>query len=157
MKIRKTARILLLNEQNQLLLFHMINGINQSGTVWFSPGGGVEDNETYEEAAQRELKEETGITTQVEWGPVVWIREIDLIWKGTKNRFIEHYYLAYVRHISISLAHMTTLEKENYLSHHWWTLQELEETAENIFPIHIATHLRPIINGHIPKKPISIL
>ncbi|WP_089967525.1 hypothetical protein [Lihuaxuella thermophila] len=78
-------------------------------------------------------REETGIT-EVDWGPVVWIREVDLLMNGEPARFIEHYFVARMKGTEIDLTHFTAEEKQAYIAHHWWSLDELRETKEMIFP-----------------------
>lgn len=51
------VRVVVRNERGELLLIQTW----LSGDEWSFPGGGVGAGETYEEAAVRELKEETGI------------------------------------------------------------------------------------------------
>ncbi|MDQ3541424.1 MAG: NUDIX domain-containing protein [Chloroflexota bacterium] len=70
-KIRQSARGILLNERDEMCLFlHVERGRR----YWITPGGGVEPCETWESAAIRELFEETGLT-DVELGPYVDARE----------------------------------------------------------------------------------
>lgn len=40
----------------------MIHRFNQGKEYWVLPGGGIEDNETAEEAIKREIREETNLT-----------------------------------------------------------------------------------------------
>lgn len=161
MNIRKTTRILLFNELNHLLLFNMmdqtsISKENPTGrSIWFTVGGGVEEGETYEDAAKRELWEETGVT-KVDWGPVVWIRELELLWNGELIRLIEHYYIARMKGTQIDLNHFTEEEKQGYIAHHWWSLEELKDTNEVIYPVKLAELLIPILKGDFPQTPIVI-
>ncbi|MFC7440527.1 NUDIX hydrolase [Laceyella putida] len=161
MNIRPAARIVLLNEQSRLLLFKMedqfvISETNPDGRpVWFTVGGGLEEGETYEAAAKRELWEETGLK-DVEWGPFVWIREVDVVFKGELTRFVEHYRIARMKGTEIHLNHLTVEEKQGYLTHHWWSIDELRESTELIFPKKLAELLEPILEGKITKTPILI-
>ena len=66
--LRKVARVVLLDPRDRILLLHGHEPDDPADDWWFTPGGGVEGDETREEAALRELAEETGIT-EVELGP----------------------------------------------------------------------------------------
>lgn len=63
MRQRNSARLLAINPAKQILLFHFqhkgdaLDGHNH----WATPGGGLEQGESFEAAAVRELFEETGL------------------------------------------------------------------------------------------------
>ena len=59
-----------------------------------TPGGGLEGDETFEEAAVRELREETGITG-VEIGPWIWLREKQVLIRDENVLKRERYHLSY--------------------------------------------------------------
>jgi 8-oxo-dGTP pyrophosphatase MutT (NUDIX family) len=69
--LRRAARVLLLDEDRRVLLVRFsYHGKNR----WTAPDGGFEDDETHEEAARREVAEETGFEID-ELGPWIWTRE----------------------------------------------------------------------------------
>jgi len=145
----------LLNDRDELLLLKMIDQMSAGGeTIWITVGGGVEEGESYEEAAVRECWEETGMT-QVEWGPLIGIREVV---KDDRHPvcFMEHYYLARTRSSVIHTERMTQEEKRGYLEHRWWSLEELEQTNERIVPEGLSKWLRPILEGRLPIKPVVL-
>ena len=58
--IRKTARVLLVNDLDRALLFKSFSETN-GDSFWYPPGGGLLEGEDFEQAARREIFEETGI------------------------------------------------------------------------------------------------
>ena len=74
MRERLTARVLLFDPQDRILLVRgRANAAADAPSFWFTVGGGADPGETLEQAARREITEETGFTA-VELGPTVWLR-----------------------------------------------------------------------------------
>ncbi len=63
MRQRPSARLLVVDEQNRVLLFRFVfkEGALAGQEFWATPGGELDAGETFEEAAIRELFEETSI------------------------------------------------------------------------------------------------
>ncbi len=91
--LRRVSRVVLLDPRDRILLLHGHEPDDPADDWWFTPGGGLEGDETREEAALRELAEETGIT-EVELGPVLWRRRCSFPFAGRRWDQDEWYYLA---------------------------------------------------------------
>ena len=79
--------------EDRILLLHGHEPEDPGRRLVVHPGGGLEGDETREEAALRELAEETGIT-EVELGPVLWRRMCSFPFAGRRWDQDEWYYLA---------------------------------------------------------------
>lgn len=136
-QIRWAAKVLLVDQLDRTLLFRGRDPARpMSGTWWFPPGGGLDDGETPEDGARREVREETGLHL-AELGPIVHHRTAEFSFGGRTFLSEEDYFVVRVEHFEISREEWTDLEREVVDEHRWWPVAELETTSEVVYPENI--------------------
>ncbi|PMY60355.1 MULTISPECIES: NUDIX hydrolase [Pseudomonas] len=133
---RLASRILLISDSQRLLLFNIRYG---SGALagrcyWATPGGKLQDNESFEAAAIRELYEEAGVEIQ-SVGQCVAHREFP--WQmpdGEQVLAVENYYVVRVREERCSRVRWSDQEREAVCDVKWWSESELAACPDEIFP-----------------------
>ena len=150
--VRPTARVLLLDPLDRILLLRgRLPGQAHGPGSWFTVGGGLEAGETYQEAAAREIREETGIAA-FELGPIVWRRD------GVLNiphpvHFQEQYIVARCDGGELRRDGWTDLERDLIQDVRWWSLETLAVTRDLVFPPGLADLLGPVLAGEFPDEP----
>jgi 8-oxo-dGTP pyrophosphatase MutT (NUDIX family) len=151
---RPAARVVLLDHANRILLFRFRNP-DDGREVWITPGGGVEDDETHEEAALRELAEEVGLL-DVTLGPEVWRREHPLWFAGQRWIIRERFFVSRIPDSAHHRAIAPGRQDEFVIGHRWWTVQEIEASTAVFAPRRLAQHLRHLLEHGEPTVPIDV-
>ena len=136
MNSRPSARLLLLDTAGRVLLFRFVHlrGPMAGRKYWATPGGAVKDGETFEQAAMRELQEETGIR-MTDVGRQIARRQFELqLPSGERVSADERFFAVRTTETAISRAGWTDVEKELMSCHRWWSLVDLAQTSETVFP-----------------------
>lgn len=154
-EVRKVARVVLLDPADRILLLHGFEPADPAETWWFTPGGGLEGAESREEAALRELAEETGIT-QVELGPVLWHRYCSFPFDGRRWEQDEWYFLARTAQTATEMGGLTALERRSVTGARWWTSGELLSARETVYPTRLAELLRTLLDDGPPVAPVVL-
>ncbi len=129
---RPAARLLVTDPLGRLLLFRFTP--EDRPPFWVTPGGAVDRGETFEQAARRELREETGL--DMEPGPLIAVRHVQfLTLEGIEVDAEERFYAVSVDRTEIETAGHTELERSVMLSHRWWTPEELAMLDEPYYPV----------------------
>jgi 8-oxo-dGTP pyrophosphatase MutT (NUDIX family) len=145
---RPVARILLLDTQDRLLLLQAVHAAD-GYTFWTAPGGGLEPSETFEEAARRELLEETGLDLPIDrW---VWTRRHQYIWNGRPSDQYERFFTARTADASIH----PRKQDSHVVAHRWWTLAQLLGSHDEFAPQRLAELIPDVIRGDYPDPPID--
>lgn len=136
MRERKAARLLVVNPAGHILLFcfHYTHDALAGTRHWATPGGGVEEGETFQQAAIRELREETGMVVAAVGEPLDERRFPLLMPDGETVLAIEQYFLVSVQDTVLSQDEWTDHEREVMTDHHWWSVAELNATDETVWP-----------------------
>lgn len=153
--IRPTVRVLMVDEQDRVLLFRGQDPHQPATRFWFPPGGGIEPGESVEDAARREVREETGLAN-FELGPHIWNRRHVFTFYGTHQDVREKWFFARVPAFTINISGFTTQERETLQEHRWWTLPELETTTDVLTPRDLANLLRDLLENGPPTEPVTV-
>jgi 8-oxo-dGTP pyrophosphatase MutT (NUDIX family) len=144
--VRLAGRVIAVDPAQRVLLFYY-DDPPPKGRHWSTPGGGVEPGEDLYTAARRELFEETGwldvpvpaeevhVNSNVQWSNL----------NGTPTLCLQHdhYFVGRVPDEERPLGEVTAMHVSDGIeSHRWWTLDELDATAEDIYPPGLADLVR---------------
>jgi 8-oxo-dGTP pyrophosphatase MutT (NUDIX family) len=150
--LRRAARVLLLDGDRRVLL---VRFRYQGRSWWAVPGGGLEGGETHEDAARREVAEETSFELQ-ELGPWIWTREEVFRFEGRLYRQAERYFVANVPAFDARPMVIGAEEAKSFDGLRWWTLGELKATPEEFAPADLPALLERLVTQGLPDNPMEV-
>jgi 8-oxo-dGTP pyrophosphatase MutT (NUDIX family) len=154
---RPTARLIVLDPPGRILLFSSLD--TKGKTWWFTPGGGVRRGETLTAAAVRELAEETGyVCAESDLGPVV--ATCAGLWKETNDgrRYFaaDSFFVVRVADPAISTDGQEEFERSVITGYRWWTVEELRQAADVVFPVGLADLVDRLLRAGAPTRPARL-
>ncbi len=153
--IRHTARVLLVDEFDRVLLFQGQDPSDPTNAYWCPVGGGIEKGESPEDAARREVREETGLS-DFDLGHHVWNRQDEYSFNGRDYRVSETWFFSRVPTFEVDTSALHGLEQMSFVNYRWWTQDELDVTTETMTPRQLASLLKDLILTGAPDKPLEL-
>ncbi len=145
---RRAARVLLVDRDDRVLMFRGSDPATPGTSWWFTVGGGLDDGETSQQAAARELREETGLDLPAaELGEPVWHDVTEFSFNGYWYRQQQQFFLVRVQTWDVSVDGHDEIERDSIHAYHWWSADELVATTEEYYPPRLPHLLREILGS----------
>ncbi len=156
---RRAARVVLLDGEDRVLLIRASDPIDPTkGSWWEIPGGGVESGESSDQAAARELHEETGITA-TDMSGAVWLQHVTFDFAGYHFDQHERVHIARCAGGEYCPAGLEALEDDAFEGAEWWPLSDLAGLAaggDRIIPPWLPEQLPAVLAAGLPADPIDL-
>ncbi|MGA8171240.1 MAG: histidine phosphatase family protein [Methylocystis sp.] len=136
---REAARVLLVNPRGETLLLRfasrILPNVAELGLThfWGQPGGALENGESFEACARREIFEETGLR-DFDLGEPIATREFPMLLGEEWVQASERYYLVRCENFEPKLGALTAEEKTYVEGWKWWPPAEVAASKELIYP-----------------------
>lgn len=151
MKIRRSSRAIVLNKNNEIFLFqYHFDYLADNKTIWITPGGGLEDGESFEDALKRELFEELGILWERDCLEIYHRNPLYALNSGEVVQSVEKFFLVRMEEEQFTYVSWSESEKERILSGRWWSVEEIRQSEEKFFTEDIIEILTEVSIGTIP-------
>jgi 8-oxo-dGTP pyrophosphatase MutT (NUDIX family) len=144
--VRLAGRVIAVDPARRVLLFGY-DDPPPKGRHWSTPGGGVEDGEDFYAAARRELLEETG-WADVPVSPQDVLTDSNVQWSNLRGSLTlclqhDHYFVGRVPQEQRPLGEVAAMHVADGIARYrWWTLAELDATADDVYPPGLADLVR---------------
>jgi len=122
---------------------------------WIFPGGGIEPGEDAFSALSRELFEELGVSG-FSLGAPIWTRFNRFEWEGAILEQAEVFHLVRTDKFDPDPANQIVgPETRAFRGFRWWSIGEIESSAETFVPRRTAELLRTLIEEGVPDPPFD--
>ena len=137
MRQRPSARLLVLDEQNRVLLFRFTfkEGALAGSEFWATPGGELHSGESFKEAAQRELFEETGIKIDTVGKYIAERKFLLTLPSGEQVDAQERFFVVRTEDARLTSDNQTDEERQVMTDYKWWHIEDLRLTSETVYPL----------------------
>jgi 8-oxo-dGTP pyrophosphatase MutT (NUDIX family) len=151
---RRSARVLLLDAADRVLLFRVVDPREGPGAFWLTPGGGVRRGESWTAAAARELAEETGLAADpAALGFPVARRRGWGTFPSGRRRVHDVFFVYRVTGHEVDTSRMEEHERGTTTGHRWWPVPELAASGADVRPPGLPDLLADVLVGRVTGTP----
>jgi 8-oxo-dGTP diphosphatase len=151
--LRQGVRAVVLDDNDRILLVHFEF---PDWTLWATPGGGIESDESLEAAIRRELREEVGLV-DVDLGPIIWERTHVFPFAEFSGQYEKIFFVrTSTSEINPAFSQQELLA-ERLTASRWWTLNEIRQATDELFaPRDLALLLETLIEQGPPSEVVTV-
>lgn len=156
---RRSVRVVCLDRAEQVLLLEAADPTAPGeGPWWELPGGGLEPGETPEQAAVREVAEETGLRLDASAiPPALWRRSATYRWLGRRVEQDETVVVVGIPEVApaVTWRAATPEEQRCYRAARWWPVAEVVASSARFYPGRLPALLPAVLAGQRIDEPFE--